>query len=68
MDSPWLYFENQIAKNIFYKKPKECLNLESINESQVSKLITVDYKPDNDIFDEISGINNLVEYFKELGY
>ena len=68
MDSPWLYFENQIAKNIFYKKPKEYLNLESINESQVSKFITVDYKPDNDIFDEISGINNLVEYFKELGY
>ena len=68
MDSPWLYFENHIAKNIFYKKPKEYLNLESINESQVSKFITVDYKPDNDIFDEISGINNLVEYFKELGY
>ena len=68
MDSPWLYFENQIAKNIFYKKPKEYLNLESINESQVSKFITVDYKPDSDIFDEISGINDLVEYFKELGY
>ena len=33
MDSPWLYFENQIAKNIFYKKPKEYLNLESINQS-----------------------------------
>ncbi|WP_149716278.1 hypothetical protein [Campylobacter concisus] len=69
MDSPWLYFENQIAKNIFYKKPKGSLNLESINESQaLIKLITVDYKPDSDIFDEISGINDLVKYFKELGY
>lgn len=68
MDSPWLYFENQIAKNIFYKKPEEYFNLESINESQVSKFITVDYKPDSDIFDKISGINDLVWYFKELGY
>ena len=68
MDSPWLYFENQIAKNIFYKKPKGSFNLESMNESWALKFIPVDYKPDSDIFDEISGINDLVWYFKELGY